>query len=302
MEDIQLGCNVLLAASVSENTKVVYRNALKCFYDFRRRYALASLWPVPVLHVATFVSYCFRQGYSPATVTTYLSSLTFVHKIRNVADPADSFIIKKILEGFRRLRSRRDIRAPITQDILLKICQVLPLICYNNYEFALFKATFCLAYYGLFRVGELVQTDQRQAGYALQLDDIKFSNDLLVVRIRVCKNNHSGKPLFLHINSVRDKSICPVNAMNKYIKLRSTVQGNLFCHASGLPLTRYQFGAILSKSVSHIGLPTAYYKSHSFRIGRATSLAIAGVSGDQIKTMGRWKSNTYCKYIRPATV
>lgn len=284
---------------MSENTKTVYRNAMKCFYDFQRRYALVNRWPIPVSNVANFVSYCFQQGYSPSTVTTYLSALSFVHKLRSLEDPTDSFLIKKILEGFKRLQSRKDVRAPITEDILIKICQSLPVICYNQYEFALFRATFTLAYFGLFRVGELVFTDQRQSGYALHYDDINLGPNTLVVRIRVSKTNQLGKPVSLHIQSIHNKAICPVYAMQMYLKIRGHSSGNLFCHANGLPLTRYQFGAILFKSISYIGLPTEHYKSHSFRIGRATSLAMAGVSSDQIQKMGRWKSNIYCNYIRP---
>lgn len=283
---------------MSENTKLVYTNAVNCFNDFRLRYRFFAVWPVPVSHVASFVSYCFQQGYSPATVATYLSSLSFVHKLRHFPDPTESFVIKKILEGFKRLGSRQDNRAPITKDILIQICHTLQFICFSHYEVILFRACFSLAYFGLFRVGELVHTDQRQAGYALKLDDIKFGQNIVKVRVRVSKTNHTSQPVFLHIGAISDKNICPVQALHNYMCMRSSRPGNLFCHVDGSPLTRYQFGAVLSKSISHIGLPLGHYKSHSFRIGRATTLAMSGVPSDQIKLMGRWRSNAYSNYVR----
>lgn len=289
----------MFAASLSENTKAVYTNALRMFQEFRCSYGFGRKWPVSVSHVASYVSYCFQMGYSPATVSTYLSALGFIHKLKNLPDPTESFIIKKIIEGFKRLNSRKDVRAPITKDILIKICQALPFVCYSHYEFVMFKACFCLAYFGLFRIGELVYTDQRQAGYALRLDDIKFGKNTLTVRIRMSKTNQLGKPVFLNLSAANNTNICPVKAVYNYIQLRSARQGNLFCHTDGSFVTRYQFCAVLSKSISYLRLPVGCYRSHSFRIGRATALAMSGVPSKQIKAMGRWQSNVYSKYVRP---
>lgn len=289
----------MLQASSSANTKAVYQNALKCFSDFRSKYSLAHSWPVPVAHAANFISYCFNQGYSPATVSTYMSSISYIHKLRALDDPTESFLIKKILEGFRRLKSSKDMRAPITRELLIRLIDSLPAVCYSEYESSLFKSLFTLAYFGLFRIGELVYTDHRQAGYALQLADITLSDQKLTICVRLCKTNKTGKPIFVHISSVSDKRICPVIAMQQFMHLRSTGSGSLFIHANMLPVTRYQFCAILNKAVSSAGLSNQCVRSHSFRIGRATELAMAGVPSDQIKLMGRWQSDCYTKYIRP---
>ncbi len=67
--------------------------------------------------------------------------------MHNIPDPTEVFIVKKLLEGCRRSRRSRDTRAPITENILLKIVKVLRVICYSDYEGTLFKALFTLAYY-----------------------------------------------------------------------------------------------------------------------------------------------------------
>ena len=140
---------------------------------------------MPVSDLAFFVSFCYQKGYSPASVTTYMSAISFVHKLRNIDDPIESFVIRKILEGFRRLQSKKDLRAPITEDILIRIVQSLPFICYNRYELALFHSVYSLAFFGLLRVGELVFTDQRQSGYPLMFEDISITSNKMIVRLHV---------------------------------------------------------------------------------------------------------------------
>jgi hypothetical protein len=44
------------------------------------------------------------------------------------------------------------------------------------------------------------------------------------------------------------------------------------------------------------------YNTHSFRIGAATHAAKMGKSDDEIMTMGRWKSDSYKRYIRIDTI
>ena len=63
-------------------------------------------------------------------------------------------------------------------------------------------------------------------------------------------------------------------------------------------MTAYQFSQMLKKAVSFVGLDTKTFKSHSLRIGCATYLYMKGKSEDEIKLMGRWKSNAYKSYIR----
>lgn len=40
--------------------------------------------------------------------------------------------------------------------------------------------------------------------------------------------------------------------------------------------------------------------THSFRIGASTALIMVGCPADQVKVLGRWKSDTFLRYIRAA--
>jgi site-specific recombinase XerD len=63
-------------------------------------------------------------------------------------------------------------------------------------------------------------------------------------------------------------------------------------------MTRYQFSSILSRSLNLAGIDSRHFKSHSFRIGAATTLAQQGLSADVIQSAGRWRSLAYQFYIR----
>lgn len=286
---------------MTENTKTVYATAIRNFDEFRTLYRMHKVWPATVDQVVYFISYCHERNYSASSVTTFLSALSWMHKIKYMQDPTVVFVVKKMMEGYRRLRQSKDIRAPITQGVLIKICQMLPNICYNEYEERLFRAAFSLAYFGLLRVGEIVTTDWKQADYALRLDDVNIAKDetSLTLRIRKSKNNHTGKPIVMRISRVANSKICPVSAVISYLKVREHVPGVFLLHANNKPVTRNQFNAVLAKVINFLQLPVSRFKSHSFRIGRATSLAMAGVPCKVIQQLGRWNSNAYTKYIRP---
>jgi hypothetical protein len=62
-----------------------------------------------------------------------------------------------LIDGIKRSKSpQKDSRLPITIELLVKILSVLPIVCSSHYESELFTAGYTLAYYGLFRVGELI--------------------------------------------------------------------------------------------------------------------------------------------------
>lgn len=264
-------------------------------------YALSQLWPVPIAELQCFITYLYHKGYASKTVGTYMAAISFQHKLNGIADPAADFTVTKMLEGYRRLRPTSDPRTPISYDLLIRICDQLKHVCTSTFETTLFQAVYTLAFFGLFRVGELVFSAADQSDRPLYKSDLAvMSNNntkALKVRIRKSKTNHSRAPDIIQVNEVRGP-VCPVAAMTAYLTIRPSTSHYLFCHMNGVPLTRYQFGAVLSKTVQTLNLHSGHYRTHSFRIGAATWLAQNGVPYETIKRRGRWASDTFKRYIR----
>ena len=86
--------------------------------------------------------------------------------------------------------------------------------------------------------------------------------------------------------------------MTEFLALRQRPDGPLFISQQGTPLTREIFITKVQAALSRAGVNPDFYKSHSFRIGAATTAAAQGINDSTIKTLGRWSSNAFQAYIK----
>lgn len=83
-------------------------------------------------------------------------------------------------------------------------------------------------------------------------------------------------------------------AILQYIATRRSVSGPFFLDAEGRTITKPWFIDQIRELLHSIGLPQHQYAGHSFRIGAATTAALAGVE----QALGRWQSAAFLQYIR----
>lgn len=289
----------MVRAGISNNTALTYNRALLKFEAFREKKALSHVWPSKEQHIILFIANCFESGLAPSTIRTYVAAISFVHKINSWPDYMQSFIVQKMLEGYRRSRPVQDGRSPISIQSLTGIVQKAEHICSSSYETALFQAVFCVAFFGLFRIGELAATFQNGCR-PIQFSDV-ICNDkdkLITLLLRSSKTNQHGPPSPIRIKCIKRALVCPVCQLHKFMARRPSTGGMLFCHANGKELTCYQFAAVLKKCINQLPDHPGHIRSHSFRIGGATYFASLGYSEEQIKSLGRWRSDVYKRYIR----
>ncbi len=92
--------------------------------------------------------------------------------------------------------------------------------------------------------------------------------------------------------------LCPIAAVLSYIASRGSAPGPFFRDMSGRAITKPWFVTQIREILQKAGLPQQDYAGHSFRIGAATSAALAGVEDSTIQTLGRWHSTAFLQYIR----
>ena len=304
VSDIQSESERLLIVAFAENTTDAYNNDFSCFESFRNIYCLPLLWPPTTEQLVMFVSCLSLKGLSHSTARLYVNAVGFQCKMRDVLDVSRNYIIEKALEGFKRSAGVRKSRLPITKDILQHILSVLPLVCANVYESHLFAAAYSLAFFGFLRVSEHAVTNTGSNFKVISKSDIliKEKEGTLELTIRYSKTDQYGAGVVQKINRADMKTICAVNNVLEFLNRRPSIEGPLFCHLNGKPLTRYQFSAILKKALGSSHLDYGKYTAHSFRIGAATSAAMAGCDVETIKRAGRWRSGAYRVYLKPENV
>ena len=123
-----------------------------------------------------FIAHCFENNYAAATVSTYISALSYIHKRLGLQENTQHFIINKTLNGFKKLRASKDNRLPITPSILKGLINSLPHIFTSLFMSKLLSTMYLLAFNAFLRVGEI--TGQLPPnGNNLQLNNIKFTFD-----------------------------------------------------------------------------------------------------------------------------
>lgn len=300
MESLEVELNHLISSSMAEKTWKTYRTAAESLHSFRSQINLPDIWPVPLNDLLFYIAHLSLQGRSYSSVLTYLSGISYFHKIHNLPDPTKSFLVSKTVEGLKRNNPpKADTRVPISLALLKRIILSLPHICTSSYESVMFASAFSLCFFALLRVGEVTSDSKHDEGvHTLKGNDISFIDNDLHLHIKSSKSDQVGKSTTLIILGQSDEIICPVRLLRKYVKIRHPSKvTNLFIHFDGSNLTRYQFSSILQKSLSFCEVG-GHFRSHSFRIGGCTEAKKAGIDDETIKIWGRWKSNAFSRYIR----
>jgi len=291
----------LLDGSVASSSRAVYSRAWRLYLEsvkiLRSVITLEGIFPLKVNEILFYIGYLSWRGFAASTITTYVSAIGYIHRIKGVFNPASSFLIQKVLASVNKTNPTQDTRLPITLIILQQLSQSLPQILSNHYHVILLRAMFLIAFFGLMRIGEITFSSSKKSD-TIQLNQISISKDHLIIKIRHFKHNISLRPFEIVVKRQTDPNICPLLHMSYYLQLRGFKPGSLFQFQDGGMVNRNFFTSRLKGCLNFIGLDSTFYQAHSFRIGGASYLASVGMSDAKIRMIGRWKSDAFKRYIR----
>jgi hypothetical protein len=261
--------------------------------------------PLQEWHLLQFTAYCHAQlKIKVGTIKSYLCGIRFEYLKKNVPNPwSDSKMLslQTILKAVKKLQGKPVIsRLPISKDILTMLCLALRKGVFDRYTDCLMQAVCTCAFFAFLRCGEFT-CDRFCTVTHLNMGCVNFTGD----KSSFCLTLQTSKTdLFkkgVRINVFQTGTVCcPVQAMQRYLNTRTHARlcDPLFLTRENKALDRCGFIHKLRTLLTLIGLPPDQYNGHSFRIGAATSAAKAGVPDHVIKTLGRWSSDCYVRYIR----
>jgi integrase len=164
-----------------------------------------------------FATYELDRGCSIKTVVHRCCSVSSIHKEKDLASPCGASV-NNIFKGARRDLTRRKSRGPkaaITPAELLEISIALG----STHQAIRDRAVLTLGYHGALRRSEISNLD---------LSDITFGSDGIIVVIGKSKTDQLGVGVELGIQPGQNPLTCPVETLLRWIEIRGTEPGPLF--------------------------------------------------------------------------
>ena len=304
----------LEAKRFQKSTAATYYKAWKLFNKFLVLLdKMPSKWEE---RLTLHVTYLFRIGRKSGTILSYISGIKAMLSTERIYINADSYKLTSLVKACRVENDHLMIRLPIQKPLLGMILDKVRDYFLDRsqlYLCSLFMTIISTGYYGLLRVGELPD-----GGHAIQADDMhvaKNKNKLQIILRSSKTHARLALPQFVKISSkcedelLRDsgKGYCPHTLIRNYLKAHEKATelvdktldiGNLFIFSDGSPVKPRNLRFVLKKAISKCELDQSSHECHSLRSGREVDLMKMGISVNNIKHIGRWKSNAVYKYIK----
>ena len=224
---------------------------MRRFNTFCERYHVLDPFPVTECLLCSFAASLADEGLVPQTVKSYLAAICNTQLSLGLPDPRDQSslpVLKRVLAGIGRTRLSRGqlprVRLPITAALLCNIKAELQQT--TNPERHVLWAVCCTAFFGFFRLGELLQSSQVHFNPELHLSwgDMAVDNPqnpkMLKFRLRQSKTDQFGRGVDVVLGKTGCE-ICPVSAVLSYVSVRGGQQGPFFLKSTKRPLLKQDF-------------------------------------------------------------
>lgn len=263
---------------------------------------------LPVLSEDTliyFVTYCHSfLKLKWNTIKLYLAGIRFHYLCTGHPNPLQSVDrLQCIIRAVKRLQTQTiKPRLPLNITILLQICDLLHEGVFSPVIDLTLECMCVVAFFGFLRCSEFTVRSLSCVAPCLRIRDIKFSSDNAMFILTLTSSKADPFRQGVEISFFPNNRCCPVSCMLKYLnEIRRESKNSsspLFVDSQHRPFSRELFLSYLRDILSRLGYNPSDYSGHSFRIGAASSAAAAGVEDHLIRTLGRWNSSCYVRYIR----
>ena len=284
-----------LDAAQAAATRAGYRADLAHFAAWCAERGLSAL-PAEPATVARYLA-DLAPRYKVATLQRRLAAISQAHQACGLDTPTRALVVRKVLGGIKRTHgTAQQGKAPVLPADLKAMIGALD----DSPAGLRDRAMLLLGFAGAFRRSEVV---------ALAIEDLQFRRDGLVVLLRRSKTDQEGEGLAKAIPRGRDKTLCPVRAVQAWMAAAEISAGPLFRpidrhgNIRAQTLAPFYVARLVKRLAAAVGLDPDAYGGHSLRAGLVTAAAQAGAEErDIMRQTGHKSERTLRKYIREANL
>jgi site-specific recombinase XerD len=277
--------------SKAGNTIKAYRSDWFHFEAWCKTHGQISLPATPET-VALYVA-DLSATHKPGTLTRRLSAISQAHQIAELESPTAAAKVRLVMAGIRRNKgTAQTAKTPVLVDDLRRMISSLSanLLGVRN------RALLLIGFSGAFRRSELV---------ALDVSDVTFTREGLVVTIRHSKTDQESEGRKIGIPYGSNPATCPIRSLQEWLERSGISDGPLFRpinrhgKMAAIRLSGAAVSDVVKRYVEAAGLDASEFAGHSLRSGLATSAAMAGASERSIMDQtGHRSLNMVRRYIR----
>ena len=257
-----------------------------------------------------FLGYLISNGIQSSTIKSYLSAIKKTLMMDGYNGNDKLVLVRSLVKACRIINEQVRTRLPIHCNLLEMLLFEVQRHFTRKHQYyleSMYKAIFAISYYGLMRIGEVTSSP-----HVLKANNVHIGinkDKIMLVLYSSKTHDKAQRPQKIKITSngneksghYKDKYFCPFKLMRDYIQLRggwTEESEQFFIFKDGSLVSASQLRSVFNLLISNLGLECKFYGMHSFRIGRTSDLIKFDYPVEQVKLMGRWKSNVIYKYIR----
>jgi len=279
---------VYAKASKADNTLDAYETDWRLFKRWCQKRSFQTM-PADPDTVSIFLASQARAGLKPSTLERRLAAIRFFHEAGQMTAPQDQpgLLLKSVMSGIRRTEGYRpEPRLALSREQLFQILDTIERRIdqqHNNRKLIRDYTLFLVGFASALRGGELA---------ALDLDDVEFFEDGMILTIRKAKDDQEGHGRSVRVpRATEPHGHCPLSALQYWIRAAEIIQGPLFrqidktgaVKAKGI--SRDYIRKLLKSYARQSGFSdedVARLGSHSLRRGWTTEVATSMVRSGQV--------------------
>lgn len=278
------------SAGLAPQTIIGYQRDFRVFTTWCEAAGKSSMPATPDT-VELYVCDLITRGRKVTTLERHAVAIQHIHRLAHQASPCGPEL-RELLKGARRILAQLPAQKEALRVVdLVRIAKALG----SSPIGARDRAVVLLGFASALRRKNLA---------TLQLADVTFTTEGLLLRVTGEKQDRRGLGRRLAIHRGKHRVTCPVRAVRRWLTHRGTEPGPLFCrvmrgHPNGKGILGNRIAQIVQNAVRKIGLDPRLYAAHSMRAGLVTEAWARGVGDLAIaRQTGHASLETLRLYVR----